>query len=257
MKLALVADDRNPGAAEAARALRGREPFVDEGAADVRVVVGGDGFMLHVLQQQLRAGDDRPLYGIDRGTVGFLMNSYEPDGSLLSERVEQAEITPLHPLEMEALDGEGQWHRELAINEVALSRGSAQTAKIRVIVDDEVCLDALAGDGVLVSTAAGSTAYNRSAGGPIIPLGAPLLALTPVAPFHPSRWRGALLSSDSEVRFQVLEREKRPVHATADTRELRYVSEVTVRELSDTTLRLLFDPGHGLESRILREQFAF
>lgn len=254
MKLALAIDERNPTAIEAAEDLSARYGFVDESVADATVVVGGDGFMLHTLHRFLREERTHPVYGLNCGTVGFLMNRYAVED--LHERVEAAMQTELHPLEMRATDGEGRDVHELAINEVALFRASAQTARIRVHLDGRERLQGLRGDGVLLSTAAGSTAYNRSAGGPIIPLDARLLALTPIAAFDPRAWRGALLPCESHVRFTVEEAHKRPVNATADSREVADVREVEVEERSDLSLLLRFDPGHTLEGRILQEQFA-
>lgn len=254
MDLTLIADARNPLALDAATSLRARHAFVDEDEADVAVVVGGDGFMLHTLHRLLGDGRDLPLYGLNRGTVGFLMNAFRVDG--LDDRVAEAVATVLRPLEMTAVTMDGEHVVELAINEVALVRASAQTAKIRISLDDAVGLDQLVGDGVLVATAAGSTAYNRSAGGPIVPVAARLLTLTPIAAFHPRGWRGALLACDNVVHFEVSEPHKRPVNATADSREVHNVTTVSVRECPDRALRLLFDPGHGLETRIVAEQFV-
>lgn len=254
MDLALYADERNPDAAAAGTHLRERYEFVPAAEANAGVVVGGDGYMLHTLHRMLAEETGLPLYGLNRGTIGFLMNTYEADD--LPKRVASAVATVLHPLQMTVTTTQDEQAVELAINEVALFRASAQTAKIRITLDGEIGLSELVGDGVLVSTAAGSTAYNRSAGGPIVPLSARMMAVTPIAAFHPRGWRGALLAYDSRIRFDVLQGTKRPVHATADSREVADVACVEVIERSDLSLRLLFDPGHGLEARIIEEQFV-
>jgi NAD+ kinase len=221
--------------------------------ADVIVALGGDGFMLETLHR-LR---ERPVpfYGMHRGSVGFLMNGYSPDG--LPQRIARAVAVNIHPLAMTALDKSGQEHRALAINEVSLLRQRRQAAKIRIIVDEIVRLEELMADGVLVATPVGSTAYNLSVHGPIVPLGADLLALTPISAFRPRRWRGALLPHGAKVQFEVLESEKRPVSATADYTEVRDVVSVTVRETREVQLSLLFDPEHNLEERVFKEQFLF
>lgn len=254
MDLALIVDERNERARSAAAELRARRTFVEEGAAHVWVVVGGDGHMLRTLHRLLEEERSVRVYGLNLGTVGFLMNRWEDTD--VTARIEAAEPAVLHPLEMRARRRDGAEERLRAINEVSLFRASAQTAKLRVRVDGDTAVDVLLGDGVLVSTAAGSTAYNRSAGGPIIPLGADLLAVTPIAPFRPRGWKGALLPGSSTVCLEVLDPEKRPVQAAADSRQVDDVIRVDVREQSDAPLELLFDPGHGLEARILREQFA-
>jgi NAD+ kinase len=196
---------------------------------------------------------DVPIYGMNRGTVGFLMNPYSEDGLL--ERIETAEVTTLHPLRMLAKSEDGSTVDAIAINEVSLLRQSRQAAKIRIIVDDVIRAPELICDGVLLSTPAGSTAYNLSAHGPIIPLGTSLLALTPISAFRPRRWRGALLSSTATVRFQTLEHWKRPVSAVADATEVRNILDVHVKEDRSVSIRLLFDRDHNLEERTLREQF--
>jgi NAD+ kinase len=219
--------------------------------ADVVVPLGGDGWMLDTLRE--RFVDRLPVYGMHRGTVGFLMNEFIEDG--LPERINAAVKVAIHPLEMRAQRITGETVQRLAINEVSLLRQTAQTAKLRVLVDGTLRLDELAADGALVSTAAGSTAYNLSAHGPILPLGSNLLALTPISPFRPRRWRGALLPSHARVEFEVIEPEHRPVAATADTQEVRDVVHVAVREDRSKPLTLLFDEGHALDERILQEQF--
>ena len=213
---------------------------------------GGDGFMLETLHQYL----DRsvPIYGMNRGTVGFLMNSYSEVGLL--ERVAKAQLTVLKPLKMTAIRIDGSSVEALAINEVSLLREKRFAAKLRISIDGRVRLPELICDGALLSTPAGSTAYNLSAHGPIVPLGARLLALTPICPFRPRRWRGALLSEGVRVRFDILEAAKRPVSAVADYTEVRDVSSVEVAVEPEMGLQLLFDPAHNLEERILNEQFS-
>ncbi len=219
--------------------------------ADAIVALGGDGFMLETLHRYLGRGV--PIYGMNLGSVGFLMNAYAEAGLL--ERVRNAELVHLHPLRMTARTLDGAEHNALAINEVSLFRESRQTAKIGIEVDGVDRLSELACDGILVATPAGSTAYNLSAYGPILPIGAELLALTPISPFRPRRWRGALLPHRAQVHFHVIEADKRPVSATADFTEVRDVCRVAVHEDQDTSVCLLFDPEHNLEERILKEQF--
>jgi len=196
-----------------------------------------------------------PIYGMNRGSVGFLLNDYREDQLL--ERLEKAEINVIHPLRMTAYDEKKAEHRALAINEVSLFRQIYQAAKLRISVDGRVRLDELICDGVLVSTPAGSTAYNLSAHGPILPIDAPLMVLTPISPFRPRRWRGAILPNEAVVLIEVLEPEKRPVSAVADNTEFRDVIAVEVKEASDVDIVMMFDPGHSLAERILREQFDY
>ena len=224
----------------------------DPDDADVVVALGGDGLMLQTLHQQMRSGT--PIYGMHRGTVGFLMNEYNPHG--LIERLEAARVTVINPLLMRATDIEGKVHVHHAINEVALFRQTHQAARLRILVDERERMAELAADGVLVATPAGSTAYNLSAHGPILPLDANVLALTPISPFRPRRWRGAILPHRTEVSLRVLDPGKRPVSATADFLEVRNVRDVVVRQAEGQGVRLLFDPEHNLEQRILDEQFA-
>jgi NAD+ kinase len=219
--------------------------------ADVIVALGGDGFMLETLHRHLRRGV--AIYGMHRGSVGFLMNSYVLEG--LEERIARAQPVHVHPLAMTARDQHGGEHHALAINEVSLLRQSRQTAKLCISVDELVQLDELMADGIIVATPVGSTAYNLSAHGPIIPLAANVLALTPISAFRPRRWRGALLPHAARVRLDILEPEKRPVSATADFTEVRNVAAVEIRENPDVTLTMLFDPEHNLEERVLKEQF--
>ncbi len=231
--------------------LAARYAHVAPDAADVVVALGGDGFMLETLHRVL----DRktPVFGMNCGSVGFLLNEYREDD--LPERIAAAETVVLHPLRMTATTVDGANHEALAINEVSLLRETRQTAKLRVSVDGIVRLAELAGDGILVATAAGSTAYNLSAHGPIIPIGADILALTPISPFRPRRWRGAMMPHTARFRFEVMEPDKRPVSAVADSSEVRDVACVEVCEDRSGSLRLLFDPEHNLEERILKEQF--
>ena len=216
------------------------------------MALGGDGMMLETQHRML--GRNLPVYGMNCGSVGFLMNEYREDG--LAERLAAAQAATLHPLRMRAFTGAGTPVEALAINEVSLLRETRQAAKIRVMVDGKTRLEELICDGILVSTPAGSTAYNLSAHGPIIPLGANLLPLTPISAFRPRRWRGALLPAEAEVVFEVLEAEKRPVSATADYTEVRDVRRVEVREDRTVSLTMLFDPDHGLSERIIAEQFT-
>jgi len=242
-----------PDAEQARAALVSRYGDADPKTADVVVALGGDGLMLQTLHAFMTAG--KPIYGMHRGTVGFLMNEFREDG--LHERLAAAETTFIHPLLMCATDAAGKVHEHYAINEVSLFRQAYQAARLRILVDGKVRLSELAADGVMVATPAGSTAYNLSAQGPIIPVGAPLLALTPISPFRPRRWRGALLPDTAVVSVQVLEAEKRPVAAVADHVEVRDVRSVDVRMDRGISIRMLFDPGHNLDERILREQFGY
>jgi NAD+ kinase len=221
-------------------------------SAEVIIPLGGDGFMLETLHRFL--SKRVPIFGMHRGSVGFLMNPYRPDG--LVERVAAAQPVVLHPLEMNAAGEQGARHRALAFNEVSLLRESRQAAKLRVSVDGVVRIDELMADGILLATPVGSTAYNLSAHGPIIPLGAGVLALTPISAFRPRRWRGALLPHQARVRIDALETDKRPVSAVADFTEVRDVVTVDVRENRDISMTLLFDREFNLEERGLKEQFA-
>ncbi|MHC9085208.1 NAD kinase [Luteimonas sp. RIT-PG2_3] len=220
--------------------------------ADILCPLGGDGFMLQTLHRYGSLG--KPVYGMKAGTVGFLMNHHRGDGLL--DRLARAEPAVLHPLEMVAQTESGATVGSLAYNEVSLLRQTRQAARLSVALNGQVRLEEMVGDGVLVATPAGSTAYNYSAHGPILPLGSSVIALTPIAPFRPRRWRGALLKADTEIRFKVLDPYKRPVSVTADSHEVRDVVEVTIRESRDRTVTLLFDPEHNLEERILSEQFV-
>ncbi len=248
--IAFVASDA-PAAQAALAELKSLYGETPPEQADVIVALGGDGFMLETLHRYLQRGV--PFYGMHRGSVGFLMNGYAPED--LPQRIARAAPVSIHPLEMRARDKAGGDHAALAINEVSLLRETRQAAKIRITVDGKVRSDELMADGILVATPVGSTAYNLSAHGPIIPLGAGVLALTPISAFRPRRWRGALLPHTAQVRFDILEEEKRPVSAVADYTEVRDVLWVTVRETREISLTLLFDPEHNLEERVLKEQF--
>lgn len=221
--------------------------------ADVIVALGGDGFMLQTMHMALNSG--KRIYGMNRGSVGFLMNRYSTEN--LKERIAAAVANVIHPLEMVATDADGVKHTGYALNEVSLLRQSYQAAKLKVTIDGRTRLEELACDGLLLSTPAGSTAYNLSAHGPILPLEAPLLALTPVSPFRPRRWRGALLPQDVFVDIEILEPEKRPVNAVADHQEVKSVLHVTIRLKRDQEVWILTDPDHTWSDRILSEQFAY
>ncbi len=250
--IAFVASD-TPAALKARRALVRRYGDALPEAADVIVALGGDGLMLSTLQRFMNSG--KPIYGMHRGTVGFLMNEFSEQK--LAERLAAAQGTVIHPLVMRVRDASGRIHRHRAINEVSLFRQSYQAARLRILVDGEERLGELVADGVLLSTPAGSTAYNLSVQGPIIPIGAPLLALTPISPFRPRRWRGALLPDRAQVTVEVLEADKRPVAAVADHDEVRSVRSVEISMDHSVAMHMLFDPGHSLDDRILREQFGY
>jgi NAD+ kinase len=239
-------------AQKARAALVARYGSAAEEEAEMVVALGGDGFLLESLHRFLRRG--LPVYGMNRGSVGFLMNDYREDD--LPARLAAAQTAIVHPLRMVALRDNAPSVEALAINEVSLLRESRQAAKIRILVDGKARLPELICDGILVSTTAGSTAYNLSALGPIVPLSAYLLPLTPISAFRPRRWRGALLPSDATVVFDILEPDKRPVAAVADYTEVRDVTRVEVREARDVSLTLMFDPDHGLSERIIAEQFT-
>jgi len=238
--------------AQAARAQLSKKYGAAEPAeADVIVALGGDGFMLQTLHGFMSAG--KPIYGMHRGTVGFLMNEYHEES--LRERLAAAHTTVIHPLLMRARTRGGSIRDFHAFNEVSLFRQAYQAARLRILIDGKVRLDDLVADGVLVATPAGSTAYNLSVQGPIIPMGAPLLALTPISPFRPRHWRGALLPETATITIEVQEADRRPVAAVADHDEVRAVHRVDIRRDPDLAMRMLFDPGHSLDERILREQF--
>jgi NAD+ kinase len=251
-KLSFHASEK-PKAAETAAELRRRYGEVALKDADVIVAIGGDGFMLETLRATMKSG--KPVYGVNCGTVGFLMNDFRLDS--LAERIADAEPAMIHPLVMRATTMEGLVEEALAINEVSLFRQTRQSARIRITVNGKVRMESLTCDGVLLATPAGSTAYNLSAHGPILPIDAQLLALTPISAFRPRRWRGALLPRSAEVRFETLEPETRPVSAVADNLEVRNVAAVEAREDRSHSMTLLFDRGQSLEERVLREQFDY
>ncbi|MEZ6022093.1 MAG: NAD kinase [Hyphomonadaceae bacterium] len=250
MKLAFTASAR-PEAQEALRRLRHVYGEVGESEAEVVVALGGDGHMLDTLKRRLK--DKKPVYGMNRGTVGFLMNDYAEDD--LPDRLGKAEAVRVRPLVARCETASGAVVEERAFNEVSLIRQTAQSAKLRILVDGSVRMQELLCDGALVSTPAGSTAYNLSAHGPILPINSRLLALTPISAFRPRRWRGALLPHRAQVRIEVLEPERRGVSAAADNAEVRDVVAVDIREDSSASITLLFDHGHALDERVLREQF--
>jgi NAD+ kinase len=253
-QVALVASPSD-SAQEAARHLEKALDWAPLDEADAVIVLGGDGFMLQTLHQMLDAGRVVPAYGINLGTVGFLMNRYRPKCNL-AEKLAKARRLSVTPLHMTAITQDGTRHEHNAINEVSLLRETRQTAKIEVEVSGKIRIDELACDGVLLATPAGSTAYNLSANGPILPLGSNLLALTPISPFRPRRWRGAILPDKSRVIFRVLDPKKRPVAAVADQKEVRDIAEVRLEIAPEQELTLLFDPGHSLDERIVSEQFV-
>jgi len=253
MKQIAYLASRSPLAQAGLEILKNRYNLVSLDDADVIVALGGDGFLLDVLHEHLERG--LPIYGMNRGTVGFLMNEFREDG--LPERLEAAEEDVLYPLRMIARTADGQEHEAIAFNEVSIIRYSGQSANIRLDIDGRTRMEKLICDGVLVSTPAGSTAYNFSAGGPIIPIGAQVLALTPVSPFRPRRWHGALLPHTAEIEFTNLDPQKRPLGASADSFEVSNAVWVKVQEERSKPVRVLFDPGHSLEDRIFNEQFAY
>ena len=242
-----------PEARDARERLTRAYGDVTPAEADVIVALGGDGLMLQSLHKFMTSG--KPIYGMHRGTVGFLMNEFYQDD--LPARLAKAHVTVIHPLLMRAHDEDGETREFHAFNEVSLFRQTYQAARLRVLIDDAERLPELVADGLLVATPAGSTAYNLSAQGPIIPINAPLMALTPISPFRPRRWRGALLPDGARVRVEVLEPEKRPVAAVADHDEVRSVSSVDIQMDHSISMQMLFDPGHSLDERIVREQFGY
>lgn len=242
---------RQPQAQEALKRLKAKYDHVPVGRADVIVALGGDGFMLRTLHRSMKR--KVPIYGMNRGSVGFLMNGYSEKA--LKRRIERAEAIDVHPLSMTATDINGKTHSALAINEVSLLRQTRLAAKISIRVDGIERLEGMICDGVLIATPAGSTGYNLSAHGPIVPLGSGVLALTPISAFRPRQWRGALLPHDATVTFEVLDAGERKVSAVADYTEIRRVVSVTVEEDRSRTVTMLHDPEHNFEERILKEQF--
>lgn len=247
-----VIGSRSPVAQESVQVLRDRFGHAAPEEADVIVALGGDGFMLQTLHAFMDLG--KPVYGMNRGSVGFLMNDYEEDA--LPARLEAAKVATINPLRMVAHDAMERRHTGLAINEVALFRQTHQAAKIQITIDGEVLMQELICDGIMAATPAGSTAYNLSANGPILPIRSKLMALTPISAFRPRRWRGALLPWETRLEFHILEQQKRPISATADHLEVRDVQRVEIEAASEIELQLLYNPGHGLEERLLREQFT-
>lgn len=250
--ISFVASDTPEAEAALARLVE-RYGNADPAKAEVIVALGGDGLMLQTLHRFLGTG--KPIYGMNRGSVGFLMNEFKERG--LRKRLEAAQRSVVHPLSMQAVDQHGKTVKARAINEVSLLRRSYQAAKLRISIDGQVRLSELIADGVLLATPAGSTAYNLSANGPILPLDAPLLALTPISAFRPRRWRGALLPDHARVSIEVLEAEKRPVSAVADHTQIDEVRMVEIEIDRNVDLVMLHDPGHSLDERILREQFGY
>ena len=234
-------------------ALADRYDHVEAKEADIIIALGGDGFMLQTQLNFMNSG--KPVYGMNKGTVGFLMNQYRKND--LHDRLEKATRAVIHPLQMVATDIHGYTHESMAFNEVSLFRQSHQAARLHIEIDGKTRMEALACDGIMVATPQGSTAYNLSAHGPILPLNAPLLALTPVSPFRPRNWRGALLHNTAHVCIRALEPEKRPVNAVADNTEIKSAVEVKIHEDRNSTGILLFDPEHTWEERILDEQFRY
>ncbi|KHK91381.1 NAD kinase [Novosphingobium malaysiense] len=252
-KLALIVSD-SAKAQAGARSLRESQSWVSPQEADILVVLGGDGFLLHVLHEMLDWKFLKPVYGMNLGTVGFLMNGPH-DHVSITQRIAEAHRVPVRPLCMYATNQNGDEFSFYAINEVSLLRETRQTAKLEVRINGRVRMEELAGDGVLVATPVGSTAYNLSANGPILPLGSRMLALTPISPFRPRRWKGAILPESAEVEFRIREPGKRPVAAVADQKEVRDVATVRIAARAERELTLLFDPGFTLEERIFAEQF--
>jgi NAD+ kinase len=242
-----------PEAVAARKRLVARYGAVEAEDADAVVALGGDGHMLQTLHRFMN--DGIPIYGMNRGSVGFLMNDYSEEN--LAARLAAAEVSRIHPLSMLAYDRDGKAHKALAINEVSLFRERHQAAKLKILVDGKVRMEELVCDGVLVATPAGSTAYNLSAHGPILPINAPLLALTPISPFRPRRWRGALLPNKVHISIHVLEPDKRPVSAVADHFETRGVTRVEVEKARNIALYMMFDADHSLDERVLAEQFRY
>ena len=251
-KLAFLASAK-PDAAPVLEALVKRYGNCDPQEADVIVAIGGDGFMLETLR--IHMGGSTPIYGVNCGTVGFLMNPQDIEG--LGDQIEAAEPAVIHPLVMKATTVSGEIVSAMGINEISLFRQTRQSAHVRLHVNGKVQMEKLICDGVLLATPAGSTAYNLSAHGPILPINARMLALTPISAFRPRRWRGALLPHDARVTFETLNPERRPVSAVADNEEVRDVVSVTAQEDRSISMKLLFDRGHSLDERILREQFDY
>lgn len=252
LKLGLVASDTEV-AQKAAASLLSQHEFHSSDEADIIIALGGDGFMLHLMHEIMHR--DVAIFGMNCGTVGFLLNEFRPDH--LIKRIEESISVTLHPLKMTAFTHEGDKIEALAINEVSLLRETRQTAKLKIYIDDKLRMADLVCDGILVATPAGSTAYNLSAHGPIIPMNSDILALTPISAFRPRRWKGALLPHSSKIRFEISNSEKRPVSAVADIKEVRNVSAVEIMQDRSVKITLLFDNEHTLEERIFNEQFSY
>ncbi len=254
-KIGCISDFTSKVATDSFNKLMKKYKFEDanslDGDYDALIVLGGDGMMLKVLHRFI--DKNIPIFGMNRGSVGFLMNKYDEEGLL--ERISNSKFFTLHPLEMNVKAGNGEKYKALAINEVSLLRETNQAAKIKISIDDQERLDCLVCDGILVSTPAGSTAYNYAANGPIVPLNSNILPLTPISPFRPRRWRGALLSNNNKIRFDIISPEKRPVSAVADFTEFRDVHSVEVHERKDIKLNLLFEHKDSIAERIIKEQF--
>lgn len=252
MNISFYAAKHKPRAQQALAELKGLYGQVEPEKADAICVLGGDGTMLHALHDF--ADYQAPIFGMNLGTLGFLLNSYKMDK--LTERIEKAKRFTIHPLEMEAIDKEGKAHKLVAFNEVSVLRETHNSAKIRILINDVVRLKELVCDGVLVSTPVGSTAYNSSAGGPILPLSANIMPITPISVFRPRHWPGALVRNDKKIKFEILKPVERPVSVTADSKEVRDIREVTIQESTSVTKTLLFDDENTLGDRIFKEQFA-
>ncbi|MEE9273602.1 MAG: NAD kinase [Robiginitomaculum sp.] len=252
-KIAFLSVDK-PSAQKAMAELIKKYGNVEPEDADILIPLGGDGFMLEVLRHYMPIlKNGIPVYGMNQGTIGFLLNNFESEG--LTKRLRKAQAAHIQPLRMQAHNKDGITE-SLAINEISLLRQTRQAAHIRVIIDGKVRLERLMADGILISTPAGSTAYNLSAHGPVIPLGSDVLPLTPISAFRPRRWRGALLKNTAKIKFEILNPKKRPVSAVADSKEVRNITEVSIEQVNDINFTLLFDEGHELDEKILREQFA-
>lgn len=257
MKIGCIADFSSKPAAKAYEDIMKQYNLIDANSLDLElcdaiVALGGDGLMLKVLHRYM--GSNTKIYGMNRGSVGFLMNEYKPDN--LIERINSANTYILHPLQMIVETSSSEVKQALAVNEVSLLRETNQAAKLQILVDDKLMLESLVADGIIVATPAGSTAYNYAANGPIIPLGGNLLSMTPISPFRPRRWRGALINKSKKITFNIMNAEKRPVSVVADFHEIRDIKSVTIIERSDIELNLLFDAENNIEDRIFKEQFS-
>ena len=253
MKLAFIAAETDI-AQSSKQVLEGLYGKCTNQEADIIVALGGDGTMLDALHESVQSNLDKPIYGMNRGSLGFLLNPYEQEN--LIESIETAISVTIHPLKMEAITQDGETHEAVAFNEVSLMRETRQAARLEISINETIRLPELICDGIMVATPAGSTAYNLSAQGPILPIGANVLALTPISAFRPRRWKGALIREKSRFEFKVFESEKRPVSVTADSTEIRDIKSVKIWQSKQITRHLLFNPDHNLEERILKEQFS-